>query len=80
MDFFQKNCQVFSDDDENKHEYKELHEEYIVLCETAIDSVVKAKFSEAEIQAFYVDFAENYASYKGKNDEAFQVMNALIDF
>ena len=80
MDFFRKNCQVFEDNEENKHEYKELHEEYIVLCETAIDAVIKSKFSEEEIQSFYTDFAENYQNYKGKSDDAFQIMNALIDF
>ena len=71
MDFFRKNCQVFEDNEENKHEYKELHEEYIVLCETAIDAVIKSKFSEEEIQSFYTDFAENYQNYKGKSDDAF---------
>ena len=44
LDFFETNCQAFTDDEENKHEYKELHEEYIVLCETAIDAVIKSKF------------------------------------
>ena len=80
VDFFKKNCHAFEETEENKHEYKDLHEEYIVLCETAIDAVIKAKFSEDEIQAFYVDFSENYDNYKGQSDDAFLVMNALIDF
>lgn len=52
----------------------------MVLLETAIESVLKEKNSEEEINSFYLDFKENYDSYKGSNDEAFAVMNASIDF
>jgi len=48
--------------------------------ETAIESVLKDKNSEDEINGFYLHFKDNYESYKGRNDEAFAVMNATIDF
>jgi hypothetical protein len=51
-----------------------------VLLETAIEAVLKEKFSEDEINAFYLDFKDNFDSYKGRNDEAFAVMNSSIDF
>ena len=41
---------------------------------------MKDKYTEDEINAFYEDFGANYESYKGKNDDAFDIMNASIDF
>ena len=37
INFFQTNCNQFSDDEENKHNYKEIHEEYIKILEYAIE-------------------------------------------
>jgi hypothetical protein len=37
INFFQKNHLQFSDDEENKHVYKEIHEEYIKILELAIE-------------------------------------------
>jgi len=65
VQFFSASCEKFTDDEENKHAYKEIHEEYIVNLEQAIDAVLKNKFSEDQINAFYEDFAANYANYKG---------------
>ena len=41
MNFFNKNCHAFSEDEENKHEYKDIHEEYIRLLELAIEVQIK---------------------------------------
>jgi hypothetical protein len=65
VQFFSANCEKFADDEENKHEYKEIHEEYIVNLEQAIEAVLKNKFSDDQINGFYEDFAANYGTYKG---------------
>lgn len=38
LNFYTGNCQVFTDDEENKHEYKDIHEQYILLLEQAIEA------------------------------------------
>ena len=80
MNFFNKNCSAFSADEENKHEYKEIHEEYIKLLEIAIEVQIKEKFTEEEMEIFYLDFKENFNNYKAINEDAFSIMIASVDF
>lgn len=71
MNFFTKNCLKFTDDEENRHEYKEIHEEYISILEQAIEAQLKQTYSEEEINAFYLDFASNFESYRPINENAY---------
>ena len=80
MAFFEKNCSLFSDEDENKHEHKEIHEEYIRLLELAIDVQIKEKYSDSEMEIFYSDFKENFKAYQAINEDAFSIMIASLDF
>ena len=41
INFFSKHCNTFTDDEENRHEYKEIHEEYITILEVAIEALLK---------------------------------------
>jgi hypothetical protein len=78
--FFTKNSKQFSDDEENKHVYKEIHEEYIRILELAIDVQIKQFFSDKDLEAFYADFQANYKSYLDINENAYEVMIASLDF
>ena len=40
VNFFEKNCQVFTDDEENKHEYKNIHESYIALIDDILEAAI----------------------------------------
>ena len=80
VNFFSKHCSKFTDDEENRHDYKDIHEEYITILEQAIEAVLKQSYTEDQINQFYLYFAENYNEFKGTNDDAFAIMNATIDF
>ena len=78
--FFEKNHKHFSDDEENKHIYKEIHEEYIKILEMAIDAQIKQSYSEEEMNDFYDHFAQNFKEYLEINQNAYEVMKASLDF
>ena len=80
INFFSKHCNTFTDDEENRHEYKEIHEEYITILEVAIEAILTQNFTEDQIKSFYMDFAENFDSYKTLHDDAYTVMCGSIDF
>lgn len=75
-----KNCKSFTDDEENKHIYKEIHEEYIKILEMAIDAQIKESYTEGELDAFYAHFSENFKEYLEINENAYEVMKASLDF
>ena len=74
------NSSKFGEDDENKHEYKEIHEEYIRLLEIAIDVQIQEKFTSDDMDEFYADFKENFNKYKSLNEDVFTIMIASLDF
>ena len=80
LNFFTANCVLFTDDEENKHEYKDIHEQYILLLEKAIEVQLKQEYSEDQMNSFYTDFAENFENYKSVNEDAYEIMCASIDF
>ena len=49
MTFFQRNCHAFSDEDENAHATKNIHEEYIQLIDSAIEAQLLQYHSEEQI-------------------------------
>ena len=65
MDFFSNNCQVFSEKgEENLHQCKNIHEEYIVLINKVIDTgLLHHGFSREDIDQFYSDFPSHYATF-----------------
>ena len=39
-DFYIQNCRIFTDQEENKHQYMKVFEEYIYIVDQAIDAKV----------------------------------------
>ena len=54
-DFFDKNCDIFVDQDENKLEYTAVYEKFLKLIEELIENEVKERYAvnEEEINAFF---------------------------
>ena len=81
VQFFEQNCKLFSEDqEENKHEYKTIHEGYIYLVDQAIEAKIQEEFGEEAVNEFYTDFMENYSSYKQIHEETVNILKSAIDF
>ena len=63
-EFFEKHKDQFTDDEENRLEYKEIYENYVFIVDQVIDTKLQGKFSEEEVEAFYEGFAAKYKSYE----------------
>ena len=80
MDFHVKKCQIFDADDENKHEYMDVFEEYVKLVDTAIDQDLYKKYKKEEVDIFYKTFKDDYEKYKEINYDAVDILKNAIDF
>ena len=80
MDFHMKKCTEFSEEEENKHEYANIFEEYVKLVDGALDSELQKKHSEQDLEDFYKTFKDNYAEYKEINYDAVEILKNSIDF
>lgn len=79
-EFLMKNVNVFEDTDENKLEYTEIHGQYVYIMEELIEAKLREKYSEPEIEAFYLAFKENLPAFEAEDSNAFDIMNSMIDF
>ena len=43
-DFYIQNCKVFTDAEENTHEYMKIFEEYVHIVDQAIDSQLSSQY------------------------------------
>ena len=80
MDFHVKNCKIFNEDEENKHEYMDVFEEYVKLVDNAIDSELYKKFKKEDVEDFYKTFKDNYEHFKEINYDAVEILKNAIDF
>lgn len=80
MDFHVKNCKIFSEEEENKHAYMDVFEEYVKLVDNAIDAQLKLTYKQEDIDEFYKTFKERYAEYKEINYDAVDILKNAIDF
>ena len=71
---------AFSEEDENTHETKQIHEIYIEAIEKYLHYYMETFYDEQEINAFYKDFALNCMPYLKINEDAYTVMKMIIDF
>lgn len=55
-DFISANYKAFEDTEENKLEYTQIHGDYLHIMEQIIETQLKAKFPETQIDEFYADF------------------------
>jgi len=56
--FMEANCKAFEDDEENKHEYKQIYEEYLLIIDRLIEAKLKEEhgISDEDIKQFYTTF------------------------
>lgn len=79
-EFLEANYKPFDDTDENKLEYTEIHGSFMYILEEIIETQLKNKFSEIEIEQFYQDFKTNIKVYQDHNQDVYDVLLSFIDF
>jgi len=81
MNFVFANCQKFEADvEENKLEYDNIHKEYVHILEQLIEVKLKAKYSNDEVNEFYLTFAKNSDEYEKVNSRVVGQLYNFIDF
>ena len=84
MSFFNKNCGIFTDDEENKLEYTNVYETYVKLIEQLIESQLKEKngYSDQDLDEFYKSLKEDGAikRYQETNNDTLEILYGFIDF
>ena len=75
--FFFKHKDTFTEDDENKLEYTQIHEAYVQILETLIAANLKEDYSDEQIDAFYQDFTANIPKYEERDALG---VNSLFSF
>ena len=79
-DFYIKNCKVFNEDEENKHEYMKIFEEYVYIIDQAIDSKLAEQYDQENIDHFYKTFKEKFENYKEINYDTVEILFNAVDF
>lgn len=69
-------------EDENKHEYMQLFEEFVSINDKVIDSKLKTDYGHSveEMTAFYGSFEENRAKYEAEDKIAVDNLFTMISF
>ena len=80
MNFFQKHCAHFNEEDENTHQTKNIHEEYIKILDETIEAQLLLDFQENEVNQFYMDMAEELKTYEKQNVNVVDILYAALDF
>ena len=80
--FVENNYAIFDEEDENKHEYKQVYEDYVSIMDRVISAKLKndSGFSEPEIEAFLASFEQNKDAYTATNAETVDTLYSFIDF
>ena len=80
--FVENNYAIFDEEDENKHEYKQVYEDYVSIMDRVISARLKNEngFSEAEIEAFLGTFEQNKENYSATNSDTVDTLYSFIDF
>ena len=80
QEFFEKNAKLFEDTEENKLEYSNIHTEYVYILDSVVEANLKEKFTNDQIDAFYLSFKDNLQEYKRINPEVVNTLFSFIDF
>ena len=81
QDFFERHCEQFDANvEENKHEYKQIYEEFLKVQEDIIEAKLREKFSEDDVLAFYESLQEDIKVYEQKDKETVDFLYEMIDF
>ena len=80
--FVENNYGIFDEEDENKHEYKQVYEDYVAIMDRVISARLKNEngFSESEIAAFLTSFEQNKDAYTATNADTVDTLYSFIDF
>lgn len=73
-DFLKSNAGLFSDQEENKLEYSEIHEGYVHLLDELIELKLKKLYSEQQVEDFYKAIKENVQAFENIDKD---LMNRL---
>ena len=81
-DFYQKYSKNFDDDDENKHEYKQIYEEYLSITEKVIEARIREQygFDEEAFATFLESLAEKKGEYEAENADTVNILFSMIEF
>ena len=80
IQYMYKHKDKFEDDEENKLEYTTIFEEFVQILEKIIDGQLLTKFTQAQVNDFYKDFATNFNEYAKINSDAVETLFGFIDF
>ena len=73
--------QIFDEKaDENKLEYTSVFASYIHILDQLIDSKLREKYSEDQIESFYETYAKSSAVYKKLNPTVHEILFGFVDF
>ncbi|KAI8827024.1 the ARF-like 2 binding protein BART-domain-containing protein [Fimicolochytrium jonesii] len=75
--FMAENCDVFTDDEENKHVYTDLFHSYVKLIETFIEKRLKARLSWFSMSTFLMMMKSQKEALDG---DVFDVLSSLAEF
>lgn len=64
--FIMENYRIFNEDEENKHQYKQVYDQYLEIMERTIEAklIQDYNYSDDQINAFYTSFKQNKAEYE----------------
>ena len=79
-DFFQKNQDKFEDTEENKLEYTQVFEQYVMMCDELVTAKLKDKHDSEKVEKFYENFADNMAAYREKDELTVETLYGIIEF
>lgn len=68
--------------DENKHEYKQIYEEYLAITKNIIEARLKESYRQNDdtIQAFYDALKDDKTKYEEENSDTMEMLYGVIDF
>lgn len=78
--FFNKHKDTITDDEENKLEYTQIFEAYVTILEEIIAAKLGDTYNDAQIEAFYAEFAENLKKYEEINALAVNTLFGFTNF
>jgi hypothetical protein len=81
--FFATHSKAFDDNvEENKHEYKQIYEEYLSITERVIEAKIRDVhgFDEESFKRFLESFAEKKAEYEVESPDTVDMLYGMIEF
>lgn len=74
---------LFSEAEENKLEYMQVYQDYVLFMEKMLDVTLKNEkygYSDDWVTLFYSTFKDNIETYKALNEDVMETLFGLVDF